>query len=265
MKWLAGAAPEISNTHTNSSTPDSATASPHRTSCSVVDGSSPRCVHTRLVTSASMPAHSSTSLKWGSARPSKSTPAIAAANRRPLGVVQQPLGEVRRDAEVLQALLILDADRRAAEGVGQAHRGVVHRQAFEHLPLGELGGLVVSEPKGHAALEQPGEVRARLRVAHLAHGGVQRRLTQALLEESQRVQQVIGDDGVVHPHAAFVEDAEEGLVGLEREAEPVAGVDGRGERRRPRFAIEGPYVRAVVIDVAALAPLAPAPAGRSRR
>ena len=50
----AGAAPEISKTQTKPSTPLSATCEPHRTSCSVVEGSMPRSVQTRFVSSATV-------------------------------------------------------------------------------------------------------------------------------------------------------------------------------------------------------------------
>src|ERR1035437_6583242 len=68
-KWLAGAAPEICSSHTKSSRPSPFLCSPQRTSCSVVDGSSPSALQQRFVTSASTPAHSSTSLKCTSGPP----------------------------------------------------------------------------------------------------------------------------------------------------------------------------------------------------
>ena len=149
---------------------------------------------------------------------------------------------------------------------GQPYRGVVHLQALEHLGLGQLGRLVTSDLKAHAAGQQPLVVQARLRIAHLAHGGVQRGLTQPLLEESERVQQMIGDDRVVHPHAAFVEHAEDGLVRLERVAErgaaierPRVSVAGHGSRSKDRD------VRAVVIDAARSHTTAPARDARTRR
>ena len=45
--------------------------------------------------------------------------------------------------------------------------------------------------------------------------GDERRLAEALLVDAQRVQQLVVDDGVVHAHAAFVEDAHDGLVLLQ--------------------------------------------------
>ena len=100
---------------------------------------SPSPVQTRLVTSASRPAHSSTSLKCGSALPSYSTRAVAARlHRRTIHVVQQPFDQIRCRHQVLQALLILNADRVAAEIVRDAHRGDVHLALHQDLLVGQI-------------------------------------------------------------------------------------------------------------------------------
>ena len=80
----------------------------------------------------------------------------------------------------------------------------------------------------------------RLGVAHALHGGEQGGLGQALLEDAHGVEQRVVDDGVVHAHAALVEDAEDGLVARE-----VAG------ERSPRVRALSAEVRGVeVADVA---------------
>ncbi len=52
--------------------------------------------------------------------------AVGPGDRRAVGVVQQPFGEVGGDAEVLEPLLVLDADGAAAGLRCQLHRGVIH-------------------------------------------------------------------------------------------------------------------------------------------
>ena len=64
----------------------------------------------------------------------------------------------------------------------------------------------------HAARQQPIVHGARLGIGHGPHLGIQRRLAQALLVDAQREEQLVGDDGVVHAHAAFVEDAHDGAL-----------------------------------------------------
>ena len=72
--------------------------------------------------------------------PSYSTrPLPRARHRRTVHIIQQALGQVRRRRQVLQALLILDADGVAAEIVGDAQRGDVHLALFENLGVGQVG------------------------------------------------------------------------------------------------------------------------------
>ncbi len=54
--------------------------------------------------------------------------------------------------------------------------------------------------------------RARFVVANKAHSGNQRRLAESFLEDTQRIQELVVDDGVVHAHATFIEDAEDSLA-----------------------------------------------------
>ena len=92
---------------------------------------SARC--TRLVNRPSRPAHSSTSLKCASGWPSRIGLPSAPRDRRAVGVVEHALDEVAGGQQVLQALLVLDADGVAAELVGDARGGDVHLALVEDL------------------------------------------------------------------------------------------------------------------------------------
>ena len=54
-------------------------------------------------------------------------------DRRSLRVVEHPLDEVARRQEILEPLLILNADQIAAVAIGEPHRGHVHPALEEHL------------------------------------------------------------------------------------------------------------------------------------
>ena len=71
------------------------------------------------------------------------------------------------------------------------------------------------------------QTASRLGVAAPAHLRDQRGLGQALLEEAGRVEQLVVDDGVVHAHAAFVEDAHDGLLGRRAAGQRLAEFDLR--------------------------------------
>jgi hypothetical protein len=58
----------------------------------------------------------------------------------------------------------------------------------------------------------PIEHLERLGVGDLSGRVIERGLREALLVDAQREQELVGDDGVVHAHAAFVEDTHDGLV-----------------------------------------------------
>ena len=95
-----------------------------------------------------------------------------------------------------------------------AHRGDVHPALAEHLIEREFGGLILAEIEFDAFGHQPLVYGLRLGVAHRAHFGHQRRLAQPLLEDSRGIDQLVVDDGVVHAHAALIEDAHDGLTML---------------------------------------------------
>ena len=65
------------------------------------------------------------------------------------------------------------------------------------------------------ALFHPAAHRARFVVGDLRRFVIQGRLAEPLLEHAGRVQQVVGNDGVEHAHATFVEHAHDGLFALQ--------------------------------------------------
>jgi len=142
-------------------------------------------------------------------------PAVGAAHGRAVRVVERALHEVAGGCEILQPLLVLDADGVAAELVGQTQGGDVHFALLQHLRLGELGCLVTAKGKAQAFFQIPRIDGGGVLIAHLAHGGVEGGLAEALLEAAGGVQQVVGHDGVEHAHAALVEDAEDGFARAE--------------------------------------------------
>ena len=64
----------------------------------------------------------------------------------------------------------------------------------------------------HALLEQPVVNCARFGIGCFAHLGIKCRLAQPFLEHAHGRQQFVGNDGVVHAHAAFIEHAQDRFV-----------------------------------------------------
>ena len=99
-------------------------------------------------------------------------------------------------------------------------------------------------------------------VGHGAHLGDQRRLAEPLLEDSGGIEQLVVDDGVVHAHAAFVEDAHDGLampeIGGELGAE-LCAVGGQ------LAFVERVDVREIVRDLAGAEPFVESVLEKSRR
>ena len=69
------------------------------------------------------------------------------------------------------------------------------------------GGLLATAQEVADAIN-----RARLGVGDLRGGVVKSGLGKTLLINTRREKQFVGDDGVVHAHAAFVEDAHDGFA-----------------------------------------------------
>ena len=143
-------------------------------------------------------------------------------DRRPLRIVEHPLDEVAGREEILEALLILDADEVAAEAFREAERGDVHPALREHLGAGQVGGLILPEVEGHPRRLEPPEDFAGLAVGDLRRLVVEGRLAQPLLEDPGGVEKAVGNDRVVHPHAPLVEDPHEGLLFAELRGDPGA-------------------------------------------
>ncbi len=83
----------------------------------------------------------------------------------------------------------------------------------EDLVVGEVGLRVGAGDELHSLGVQPFAHGLRLGIADGQHFRVQRALAQALFEHAGGMQQLVGDDGVIHAHAALVEDAHDGLFG----------------------------------------------------
>ena len=77
-------------------------------------------------------------------------------DRRAVDIVQQALDQVGSGGDVLEALLILDADGVAAEVIGDAQGGDVHLALLENLRIGQVGLFGGAGDEGHAALIEPG-------------------------------------------------------------------------------------------------------------
>jgi hypothetical protein len=228
----------------------------------VVDGSMPSVRQTRFVTTR---VDGTTLVDLVEVRHCEAGEQLAAflvVDRRAIGVVEEAFGEIRGWRQVLVALLVLDSDRIATEAVGQQVSSDVHLDLLEHLSLGQLGRLVLTEPELHPALEKPAVGILRVRVGNLAHRRVEGRLAQPLLVDPDRVNQLVIDDRVVHPHAALIEDAEDRPLGaqLVRETAP-----NLVRVRREIAGLEVVHVARVVLDPARPDPLRDRVAGELPR
>ncbi len=81
--------------------------------------------------------------------------AVAALDGRTLGVVERPFHQIAGGHQILEALLVLDADQIASEIVGDAQRGDVHLALQENLVVGQVLGVVRAGVEGHATLLHP--------------------------------------------------------------------------------------------------------------
>ena len=152
--------------------------------------------------------------------------AVSALGGRTFDVIQQALHQIGCRTDVLESLLVLDADRVAPEFVGNPQSGDVHLALPMDLGVGQVGGLVRSGLELHSLPVQPSAYALRFVVADRLHRRPQRRLTQTLLVHACRVEQVIRNDCVVHSHAAFVEDPENRLAIQQFIGDGVAGKHG---------------------------------------
>ena len=141
-------------------------------------------------------------------------------NRRALVIVEQPLGQIRSGQKILEPLLILDADRLATKPLREARGGDIHPALIKHLAQGQLGRLVLAQMKGKAGGADPVVNGAGLGLGHLGGFVIEGGLRQTFLEHPKREQKFIRNDGVIHAHAAFVENAHDGA--------PVTQIGGDG-------------------------------------
>ena len=230
MKCAGGALPLISKTQTYSFVVPDWSQSPQRRSCSVFSGGCLSASWTRWVSRPSRPAHLVHFVEVGERLAVvEDALAVAGFHRRTLAIVQRAFHQIAGGQQILQALLILDADAVAAEVIRDAHGGDVGFALPEDLRVGQVGGVVRARVELHPVLLEPVVNGARFGVADLRGLVVKRGLAEAFLEHAGRVEQVVGDDGVEHAHATLVEHAHDGLVapqlGGQRLAE-LAGVAG---------------------------------------
>ena len=68
--------------------------------------------------------------------------AVAAVDRRAIGIVQRSLDQVGCRQQILQSLLVLDADRVAAEIVGDPQGRDVHLALLVDLVVGQIGFFI---------------------------------------------------------------------------------------------------------------------------
>ena len=179
--------------------------------------------------------------------------AVAGFHRRAVGVVEHALHQIAGGQQILQALLVLDADGLAAEVIRDAQRCGVHLALKAHLIAGERGSVVLAQIEFHAALHHPPVNRECFTVRNLLRLVIKGALAQPLLEHAAGMQRMIGDDGVEHAHAALVEHAHDGLVLLQVLRQAFAKLLGLG---RHFDLVQKLHVRQVVGHLAALQPLA---------
>ena len=112
-------------------------------------------------------------------------------------------------------MLVLNADEIAAEAVGQTQRGDVHPALLQDLGPRQASSLVFAEVERHACFFQPGQNLLGFGFRDLCRLVVKGRLAEPLFKNASRVQQVIGNDGVEHSHAAFIKDTHQHLAAAE--------------------------------------------------
>ena len=105
--------------------------------------------------------------------------------------------------------------------------------------------------KLHASFYEPAKNIAALAVADSHRFEVERALTEAFLENTCRMQQVVGNDCVEHTHAAFIKDAHQGLALLELASDAFAELQ---ELARQLHFAQSHHMACVVVDAAAVQP-----------
>jgi len=140
---------------------------------------------------------------------------LCAFHGRTVNVVEQAFDQIAGWRQILQALLVLNANSSAAKVGCDADGGDVHLALGQHLHLGEFASFVSTEVELHPPAFQPGKNLCRLLIRDVAHGREEGGLAQPFLEYAGGVEQFVRYDGVVHSHATLVEHAENCFLLLE--------------------------------------------------
>ena len=132
-----------------------------------------------------------------------------------VSALKKALNKIRCGCHVLEPLLVLDADCSAAKFVRNSHGRDIHLELFQQLGISQLCLFIGPCDKDHSAVVQPSPDLLRFVVGNFSHRSNESRLTQPFFVNSRRIQQFVIDDGVVHPHAAFVKNSENGFLSLQ--------------------------------------------------
>ena len=165
---------------------------------------------TRFVISASTPAHSSTSLKWGTALSEGNLPSGPITGGRS-ALFRSP--STRSEAGTLSFSPCcyqcrLHRSRSLLQCVRRRYTFcIVRESAHRSSQWRDLCRCKTSSP----SCEESGAHTLRFVRRHLLHGGDQCRLAEAFFVYACAIEQVILDDGVVHSHTAFIEHTRESL------------------------------------------------------
>ena len=153
---------------------------------------------------------------------------VGAGDRRTFGGVQGAFDEVGSGEQIFETLLILNADGFAAEFIGDADGGHIHFALEQNLGFGEFAGVVAAEMESQSFIEVPLEHRFGFFVGHLRTCVVEGGLGKTFFVNAGLEEEFIGDDRIVHAHAAFVEHAHNGFFAEQVFGNGFAGTLGGG-------------------------------------
>lgn len=136
-------------------------------------------------------------------------------DRRTVCAVEHTFDEVGSGAEVLEALLILNAEGIATEGVTNAAGSNIHFALLDHLRLGQLGLGVLTEVEVEALIFDEFEDFFGFGLAHILHFSEECGLAELLLVDTGLEEELIRNRGVIHAHAELIENTHDRLVAVE--------------------------------------------------
>ena len=145
-------------------------------------------------------------------------------------IIQSAFNEITRGHQVFEPLLILNTDGGATEIIGDPDGRDIHFALSPDLFIRQIFVVVASRDESEAFLFHPLPHLIRLFVAHLRRFVIQCRLTQPLFVDSSWVEQMVWDDGIEHPHAAFVKDSHNCLVLLQLVSKCLSQLDFCGRK-----------------------------------